>query len=202
MEECDSPQGFQAFTDADDGFCGLSSELLQRLSDDYPKKSIFTISVGMYPENDAVKHYNRSLGLHHLSQVSSLYVPLTIPSFESMKDALWSQYLVKKTSKFHWSGYLSTVVQTMLFPTYFAVNGVYMSQMEMSSMFKKNNDAPLAALNAILPFPVMKLDSGDIQNTLKVLKQGELQRESINLTTMRPFDMVMFILFNHRHRNQ
>lgn len=188
MEECDSPQGFQAFSDSDDGYCGLSSALLERLADDYPKKSILTTSVSMYPENDPVKLYNRSLGIHHLSQVSSLLVPLTIPSLESMKDAVWSKYLSKKTSKYHWSGYLSSVIQTMLFPTYFAVNGVYMSQMELCSIFKKNNDAPLAALNAILPFPIKKLDSGDIQNTLQVLKQGDFHHESVNLTTMKPFD--------------
>jgi hypothetical protein len=190
MEECDNPQGFQVLTDIDDGFCGVASELLQKIYDDYPKKSIFTISVGMDPENDKVKLYNRSIGVHHLSQVSSLFVPLNIPAVETMKDATWSKYLNKKTSKYHWSGYLSSVIQTMLYPTHFAINGVYMSQMEMACMFKKNNDAPLAALNAVLPFPVKNVDSGDIKNTLRVLRSGEYQNESINLTTMRPFDRV------------
>jgi len=199
MEECDSPQGFQVLADIDDGFCGIASELLQQIYDEYPKKSIFTISVGMDPDNDQVKLYNRSIGVHHLSQVSSLFVPLTIPALDSMKDAAWSKYLNRKASMYHWSGYLSSVIQTMLYPTHFARNGVYMSQMEMASMFKKNNDAPLAALNAILPFPIKNLDSGDIQNTLRVLKPGEYQMESINLTTRRPFDRVTFKYLKYRH---
>ena len=189
MEECDSPQGFQTLCDVDDGFCGISSELLQRLYDDYPKKSFFTVSVGMDSENDGLKLYNRALGVHHLSQVSSLYVPLTVPVVNSIQGGIWAKYLdVSKTSRYHWSGYLSTIFQTMFFPLHFAVNGTFMSQMEMSSILKRNGDAPIAALNAILPFPIWKVDSGDIQKTLRVLKPGEFQSESINLTTLRPFD--------------
>ena len=122
---------------------------------------------------------------------------MTLPSIESMNGAIWSKYLdSSKTSRYHWSGYLSTVIQNVLYPLHFPVNGVYMSQMEMSGLLRKNNDASLAAVNAILPFPIRNSDSGDVQNTLKVLKSGEFQSESVNLTTRKPFDRVSFRILN------
>ena len=194
MEECDCPQGFQILSDADNGFTGLTSELLLRLQDDYSKKSIFTVSVGMDSlEEDHLKSYNRSLAVHHYSQGSSLYIPLIIPDLDSIKTADWSKYLFTNTSsQYHWSGYLSAVFQTMLFPVHFPINGRCMSQIEMSSIFKKNNDSPLAALNVIMPFPIWSADSGLIQDTLKVLRPGQYHSISLNLTTRRPFDKVLF----------
>ena len=121
---------------------------------------------------------------------------MTLPSIESMNGAIWSKYVdSSETSRYHWSGYSSTVIQNVLYPVHFPVNGVYMSQIEMSGLLRKNNDASLAAVNAILPFPIWNSDSGDVQNTLKVLKSGEFQSESVNLTTRKPFDRVSFLEF-------
>ena len=60
-------------------------------------------------------------------------------------------------------------------------------------MLNTNANTPVAALNAILPFPVYEnTDSGKIHETLKVLRPGHHQNASYNLTLGTPYDLVSF----------
>lgn len=96
MEECDSPQGFQIFTDIHDGFGGFTSMLQQALQDEYSKKSILTLALS--PRQHSVKEnervlVNEALALKEFALTSSLCVPLYLPDLSPSKPPNWSKYL-------------------------------------------------------------------------------------------------------------
>ncbi len=99
MEECDSPQGFQLFADIQDGFSGLSASLLDMFRDDYPKKSIFTFGLGVADQTTFNVKLNEARALASLSESSSLYVPLYVPSKKHLQLSCF-QYLQKKVRFF------------------------------------------------------------------------------------------------------
>ncbi|XP_068755236.1 protein misato homolog 1-like [Montipora capricornis] len=86
VEECDSLQGFQIFTDVSDGFGGLSSQILEELKDEYSAKTF--ISFGLSPaqclngtnKKAALRILNSALSYGRLSEFSDLFVPLSLAS--------------------------------------------------------------------------------------------------------------------------
>ena len=99
MEESDSPQGFQVFTDNDNGFGGLAVGILENIQDDYSKKSIHTIgfsSQNLSTENALQRErllFNSSLSLRALSEISSVYVPISVPNYKQYGSKPWAKYL-------------------------------------------------------------------------------------------------------------
>ncbi|XP_054278823.1 protein misato homolog 1 [Macrosteles quadrilineatus] len=82
MEETDNLQGYQMLLDSYNGFAGLSCGVLQHLRDEYPSKPVFCVAC-QPPSNqtttkqDSVRILNQALALSSLSELSSLFTPVS-----------------------------------------------------------------------------------------------------------------------------
>ncbi|XP_064620858.1 protein misato homolog 1-like [Lineus longissimus] len=124
-EECDRLQGFNVMVDTNDGFSGLGSKLIERLSDDFDNKSILTFGVSpahfekMTPQFDSYRVLNSLLSYSMLAEHSSLFVP------SSCAMNLWRSVgspvklpnvTYKKNLSYHTSAILGAAIDTMMLP--------------------------------------------------------------------------------------
>lgn len=83
MEDCDNAQGFHVISNINDGFVGLTSELLATIRDEYPKKAL--VMLGVIPTMDNVsvastRTMNLAFAFETLREHSSLFVPIGLGS--------------------------------------------------------------------------------------------------------------------------
>lgn len=86
IEECDCCQGFQVLFDVDDGFSGLATKCAESLQDTFGKPlvcvPIFAPRSRQFkntdaPMSDSIRLMNIALAYSHLSEVSSVFIPLS-----------------------------------------------------------------------------------------------------------------------------
>ncbi|KYR00462.1 hypothetical protein DLAC_02463 [Tieghemostelium lacteum] len=98
FEECDCISGFQIFCDSSDLWGGITSMVMDHLSDEFTSKPIITFSSVAYQEHQSNESiYNQSMSLLELSKSSRIYIPMYLDdTFASKYNPLFS-----KTNKFH-----------------------------------------------------------------------------------------------------
>jgi len=75
---------FQIFSDVHNGFAGLTSQVIEDLTDEYSSKSIITYGLlpGFFPGNTDTKSaqrvLNMALSYRHISENSSIFTPLSM----------------------------------------------------------------------------------------------------------------------------
>ena len=86
---------------------------MESLDEDYPKKTIFTISSTIPNSPLDIVKTNQALAMHSLSQKSNLYLPLSFPDFNNQGN--WSRFLnTSVNSLYHYSGYQALVIYYFL----------------------------------------------------------------------------------------
>jgi Tubulin domain len=125
-EECDSLQGFQFFAEMDSGFTGVASRLLTEVRDDYgagkaiitfgcePHKEWSTLPHSKVPLYRARRHINNSLGMHTMSDMSNLYVPLSAQNWNA--STFGNRINVRSSNVFETSAVLATAIHTATMP--------------------------------------------------------------------------------------
>ncbi|KAL8729096.1 MAG: hypothetical protein Q9181_005116 [Wetmoreana brouardii] len=112
-EECDQMQGMQIFGSADDAWGGFASKYVESLKDEYGKIPLwFWALEGDGTETRRVpRTVNIAQSLQGISALTSMYIPLAVPSF------LPSYIQLDRTSYWQASGLLSMAVESMTLPT-------------------------------------------------------------------------------------
>ncbi|KAJ3129079.1 Protein misato 1 [Nowakowskiella sp. JEL0407] len=161
LEECDSLQGLNIISDVNNGFSGLTSDIVESIYDDNPKISVMFYGVGAVPFNQSggklsnrsiIEGANAALSLHRLTQFTSLsYIPLSSPS-----RALHCNNL--RTVPYHTSGFLAAAIETMTIPMRLKQNPVHMYNINSSV---GNSLANIFAMSAAAPFPVSRSSKYD-----------------------------------------
>jgi hypothetical protein len=117
MEESDSAQGFQVFTDMD-GFAGISSKAIQDIYDEYPKKSVFVFGINEpYSDNFSIesrktRDVNKALFMHDMLTNGSVYVPLNAPTRTKLGRLVESKF----ETPYLWSACLAAGIENITFP--------------------------------------------------------------------------------------
>jgi hypothetical protein len=116
MEESDSAQGFQFFTDMD-AFAGVSSKAIQDIYDEYPKKSVFVFGINEPYANVSIesmktRDVNKSLFMHNMLTNGSVYVPLNAPIPTKLGRFVDSKF----ERPYLWSACLAAGIENMTFP--------------------------------------------------------------------------------------
>ncbi|KAL8697940.1 MAG: hypothetical protein Q9201_006845 [Fulgogasparrea decipioides] len=115
-EECDQMQGMQIFGSADDAWGGFASKYVESLKDEYGRIPLWFWAL----EGDDTKSQrarrvlrtvNTAQSLQTISTLTSMYIPLAVPSF------LPSYIQLDRTSQWQASGLLSMAVESMTLPT-------------------------------------------------------------------------------------
>ncbi|KAJ3365557.1 mtDNA inheritance, partitioning of the mitochondrial organelle [Kappamyces sp. JEL0680] len=115
MEECDSAQGFQILVDADSGFSGLGSSVVEELRQNYDKKTILVFSLANASRaTSRLARVNRALLMKSMQENNVLYVPLHTPCPDDLNPAGWSSLLSP-------SGYLCSAIESITLPTRYAL---------------------------------------------------------------------------------
>jgi len=159
-EECDHLQGFQIIFDNNGGFGGLTASTLAYLSDEFSSKSRFSIAVtpATPPDQTALERatriINSALSLHHCTDQSSLYLPI------SLANSLWKKvgapvnldHLEYKAElDYHTSAILATALDTASLPYRKEHNPATITDITGSfSAYGRK----VSALNLSLPFPL------------------------------------------------
>jgi hypothetical protein len=157
VEECDVLQGFHLLTDFHNGFGGVSSSILELLSDEYGAEK--SLVCGCYPP--ALEHdltpptalLNSILSISHITLSSGLFLPL------STSQTLWplpsehvqSTYLTfEPTQPHHSGGILSTAIDT--FTTGYEETHLFQEIISRFSVFGRK----IASLSCSLPLPLVR----------------------------------------------
>jgi len=128
IEDCDYLQGFNMMLDAENGFSGLAGQILQHLSEEYPRKTRFAFpllpamrlkdpSHVDYDNERNARLINTGFGLDYVFEHSSVFSPLTV-------DSSWGSRGVRKFQNFqyesslpyHTSAILATALETITMP--------------------------------------------------------------------------------------
>jgi len=155
LEECDHVQGFHVFSDIDTGFGGITEDLLSQLRQDLPKAAVTLF--GFYgPPKDKQKVstskriLNLSLSMSKLTELCSLYVPL---SYKHWKSQYHFPYLKwEKEKQFHTSSIFAAAIDTLSRP-YRITNSNY-SMGNMTSNLATTKEMNIASLEFTLPLPL------------------------------------------------
>ena len=104
-------QGFNMMLDAENGFSGLAGQILQHLSEEYPRKTRFAFpllpamrlkdpSHVDYDNERNARLINTGFGLDYVFEHSSVFSPLTV-------DSSWGSRGVRKFQNFQYEVILS-----------------------------------------------------------------------------------------------
>ena len=101
MEECDSPQGFHLWVDADTGFASVASRLVAHLADDFHHLPVSIFACAPRREQTASCQASQAIcqgmALAELYEHAATFIPLrseTWPTGASAKQAGWGEDLV------------------------------------------------------------------------------------------------------------
>ena len=137
-EECDQLRALQLFTNADDAWGGFAAKYMDRLRDEYGKKSIWVWAIesgakvqrvgnflNILPLYCLNSHYkkkiqhhqikremNKARSIYNISPQSSFYTPIIDPP-----QRLPSSYNVDRQSEWQTSALISSAVETMTLPS-------------------------------------------------------------------------------------
>ncbi|KAI8356758.1 tubulin domain-containing protein [Choanephora cucurbitarum] len=152
VEECDSLQGFQLFTDVDDGFGGFTEGLLNNIRDEFAKTPILTYGLSdSFAQHRTERHkqkimLNRSLSLTRLSELSSLYL-----------------------SRYHTSAIIAAAIEANSLPYRLKQNPMTLADTIGKLNWARNTN--LASLSVCLPLPISKQGYHHTLNLLNQPKQ-------------------------------
>ncbi|KAG1381069.1 hypothetical protein G6F61_003495 [Rhizopus arrhizus] len=156
-EECDSLQGFHILTDVDDAFGGFTEGLLHDLRDEFGKLSILTYGLSdsfAYYRNERMRQkieLNRALSITHLSELSSVYVPIYTPTEKALKTSNLQPYLhFNEYSRYHTSAIIAAAIETNSLPYRLKKNSITLADSISRLSYVRNTK--LATLSVSLPF--------------------------------------------------
>ncbi|KAL8715506.1 MAG: hypothetical protein Q9220_000842 [cf. Caloplaca sp. 1 TL-2023] len=116
VEEMDQMQGIQMFASDDDAWGGFASRYVESLKDEYGKAPLWFW--GLEEEQghgqrakQLVRTVNTSQSLQAISNLASMYIPLTVPSY------LPPYIKVDRSSQWQVAGLLSMAVESMTLPS-------------------------------------------------------------------------------------
>ncbi|EEP82223.1 conserved hypothetical protein [Uncinocarpus reesii 1704] len=114
-EECDQLRGIQLFTGADDAWGGFAARYIDRLRDEFGKKSIWTFASESGGKLDRGKQYlrakNSAKTLCELSSQSTAYIPISKPPVKH------PHYVnLNMPSEWHLSALTSVAVESVTLP--------------------------------------------------------------------------------------
>ncbi|KAJ5648960.1 uncharacterized protein N7484_002683 [Penicillium longicatenatum] len=115
-EECDQMRAFQLFSGADDAWGGFTARYVDRLRDEYGKKSVWVWAMEdgarVQRHQQMKKDVNKAKSLYSISPQANLYVPIVdIPS------RLPSYINVDKKSQWQTTALISSALETITLPS-------------------------------------------------------------------------------------
>ncbi|KAJ5925901.1 hypothetical protein N7454_007411 [Penicillium verhagenii] len=115
-EECDQMRALQLFTGADDAWGGFAARYIDRLRDEYGKKSVWVWAIEdgarVQRHQQMKKDVNKAKSLYSISPQSSLYVPIVdIPS------RLPSYLSLDRQSRWQTTALISSALETVTLPS-------------------------------------------------------------------------------------
>lgn len=115
MEECDSPQGFQIITDADDAFSGFTHSLVQELGQEYAKKTVMIYSLSQSSSvQTLLGKLNQSLLLKSVEEEDAVYIPIKLPSQSDLNSDTWSKNLSPRfDTLYQSSGFIAAAIDNV-----------------------------------------------------------------------------------------
>ncbi|KAJ5901574.1 hypothetical protein N7495_002102 [Penicillium taxi] len=115
-EECDQMRALQIFTGADDAWGGFSSRYIDRLRDEYGKKSIWVWAIEdgtkVQRHRQLKKDTSKAKSLYSIAPQSSLYVPVI-----DIPQKLPGYLQVDRQSQWQTTALLSSAVETVTMPS-------------------------------------------------------------------------------------
>ncbi|KAL9117326.1 MAG: hypothetical protein Q9187_006140, partial [Circinaria calcarea] len=118
-EECDSMQGVQVFTGADDAWAGFASRYVERVRDEFGKVGIWVWGVeegggsgSGQGEKQLLRTINAARTLHDISAHASMYIPLAMTPRH-----LPSYVCLDRSSHWHTSALLATAIESVTLPS-------------------------------------------------------------------------------------
>ncbi|CAO3655803.1 unnamed protein product [Mucor hiemalis] len=183
VEECDSLQGFQIFTDVDDGFGGFTEGLLNNIRDEFLKTPIMTYGLSdSHAQYRTDRHkqkiiLNRALGITRLAELSSIFVPIYTPTKAAVDKAGLSPYLnFNEYSRYHTSAMIAAAIETNTLPYRLKHNPITMA--DTVSKLNWVRSTSLASLSFTVPLPI--LQNGYI-STVETFKNKNQLRPTLDL---------------------
>ncbi|KAI7903450.1 tubulin domain-containing protein [Cokeromyces recurvatus] len=157
VEECDHLQGFQIMTDVDDAFGGFTEGLLNDIRDEFAKTPILTYglsdSYAHYRMNKQIVTLNRILSMAHLTDLSSIYIPIYTPTQTAIQQCGLSPYIrFNETSRYHTSAIIAAAVETNSLPYRLKNNSITISDAINKLSWARNTR--LASLSMSFPLPI------------------------------------------------
>ncbi|KAF9883169.1 mtDNA inheritance, partitioning of the mitochondrial organelle [Aspergillus nanangensis] len=115
-EECDQLRAIQIFTGSDDAWGGFASRYVDRLRDEYGKKSIWVWAIEdgakAQRQTQLKREINKARTVHAISPQSSLYIPIIDPPSRIPKTIT-----LDPSSEWQTSALLSSAVESVMLPT-------------------------------------------------------------------------------------
>ncbi|KAI9932143.1 hypothetical protein ASPWEDRAFT_59420 [Aspergillus wentii DTO 134E9] len=115
-EECDQLRALQVFTGSDDAWGGFAGRYIDRLRDEYGKKSIWVWAIeggGKVSRQAQFKRdMNKARSIHTISPQSSFYTPIIDPP-----SRLPANFNVDARSEWYTSALISSAVETVTLPS-------------------------------------------------------------------------------------
>ncbi|KAJ5578683.1 uncharacterized protein N7459_007647 [Penicillium hispanicum] len=115
-EECDQLRALQIFTGADDAWGGFAARYIDRLRDEYGKKSIWVWAIEdgtkMQRHRQLKKDTNKAKSLYSISPQSTLYVPIV-----DIPQKLPGYLHVDRQSEWQSSALISSALETVTLPS-------------------------------------------------------------------------------------
>ncbi|KAJ9518551.1 hypothetical protein QJQ45_018528, partial [Haematococcus lacustris] len=180
-ERCDALQGFQVLVDDQSGFGGVAASLLQEVRQEYGSSrpvALFSlrsqtesvmpgVGTGVHRERAAL---NAALALADLSEVVSLYIPLSTPA--PLRNSGLSHLRYTSSSAFETAAVLAAAVDSALLPVRLMQGaaspcGTAVGGCNMHSLAKlltgRQQEQPLVAMSTSLPAPHLPDDTQQLQ---------------------------------------
>ncbi|KAJ2961688.1 hypothetical protein NQZ79_g3049 [Umbelopsis isabellina] len=157
VEECDQLQGFQIMTSIDDGFGGFTRGFLENVRDEYPKTSILTYGISNSNLPASMKNsqkilLNTSMAASGLSEYSSLYVPIHLPTTADINQP-WARHLtINPSLQYHTSAILASAIETASVAWRIKKRSTHLA--DMISSINWRGDTNIASLSICFPLEV------------------------------------------------
>ncbi|KAJ3301529.1 hypothetical protein HDV03_000705 [Kappamyces sp. JEL0829] len=158
MEECDSAQGFQILVDADSGFSGLGSSVVEELRQNYDKKTILVFSLANASRaTSRLARVNRALLMKSMQENNVLYVPLHTPCPDDLNPAGWSSLLSPRfDTLYQSSGYLCSAIESITLPTRLKATAQKRDLAELQDLMDYQGSSTAALALGLPPLPAKK----------------------------------------------
>ncbi|KAI8801668.1 Misato segment II tubulin-like domain-containing protein [Cladochytrium replicatum] len=188
VEESDSIQGFNMFADCNNGFAGLSTNLIEYLREESPKTAITVYGVwgntsnpysvnqitnSKQFERDLFKKVNLALMIEKLSQHSALsFVPI-FASHKHANDRVW-KHVTSISSAYRTSAYISAAIETLTLPQRYKRDPAHMHDL-VTMMTAPSRLCNMASLSTAMPLPIWP-SASDSEAISSVVKYDQKAR--------------------------